>query len=292
MIYSIKNSEIKIEVNSLGAELKSLVLLEDNLEYLWQENPQFWNRSAPILFPIVGKLLNDTYTFKNKQYYMSQHGFARDKQFNLVEKSETMLKFLLKSDEETLKIYPFNFELYLSYEIANSQVKVSYDVVNKSEDKMYFSIGAHPAFNWPLDEKNEKQEDYYFEFETLKENSLDRLPLLKNGISSSLETIKLENKKLNISKDTFVRDALIFRNENINSVKLKSNISKKFVQVDFDGFSHLGLWSKPSGAPFVCIEPWHGIADFIEHNQKLEDKEGIKVLEENANFSSYYLIKI
>ena len=292
MIYSIKNSEIKIEVNSLGAQLKSLVLLEDNLEYLWQANPQFWNRSAPILFPIVGKLLNDTYTFKNKQYSMSQHGFARDKQFSLVEKSETMLKFLLKSDEETLKIYPFSFELYLSYEIQNSQVKVSYDVVNKSEDKMYFSIGAHPAFNWPLDEKNEKQEDYYFEFETLKEDSLKRLPLLENGISSSLETIKLENKKLNISKDTFVRDALIFRNENINSVKLKSNISKKFVQVDFDGFSHLGLWSKPSGAPFVCIEPWHGIADFIEHNQKLEEKEGIKVLEKEDIFSSFYFIKI
>lgn len=140
--------------------------------------------------------------------------------------------------------------------------------------------------------KNEKQEDYYFEFETLKEDSLKRLPLLENGISSSLETIKLENKKLNISKDTFVRDALIFRNENINSVKLKSNISKKFVQVDFDGFSHLGLWSKPSGAPFVCIEPWHGIADFIEHNQKLEEKEGIKVLEKEDIFSSFYFIKI
>ena len=120
MIYSIKNSEIKIEVNSLGAQLKSLVLLEDNTEYLWQANPQFWNRSAPILFPIVGKLLNDTYTFKNKQYSMSQHGFARDKQFSLVEKSETMLKFLLKSDEETLKIYPFNFELYF-IEFFNSK---------------------------------------------------------------------------------------------------------------------------------------------------------------------------
>jgi len=290
MTYSIQNDEIKIQVNSFGAELKNLFSIKENLEYLWQGNPEFWNRSSPVLFPIVGKLLNNTYTFEDKEYSMSQHGFARDKEFELVKQDEKSLKFLLKEDENSLKIYPFNFELYITYEIEAKNLKISYEVINKSNKKMYFSIGAHPAFNWPLE--NEKQEDYSFSFEKLEENSLNRYPLLENGISKDLENITLEDKKLDISKETFLKDALIFKNENINSVKLQNRVNNKFIQIDFDGFSYLGLWSKPSGAPFICIEPWHGIADFIEHNKRLEEKEGMKVLDINETFFSSYFVKI
>lgn len=296
MIHSLKNSEIKIDVNTFGAELKSLISLDQNIEYLWQGNPEFWNRSSPVLFPIVGKLLDDKYIFENKEYSMSQHGFARDKEFILIEENENLLKFLLKEDEETLKIYPFSFELYITYELQKRSLKVSYDVINKSSKEMYFSIGAHPAFNWPIKYENEKvvekQEDYYFEFETLKENSLNRFPLLENGISNNLENISLLENKLNISKNTFINDALIFKNENINSIKLKNSVNSRFIQMDFDGFSYLGLWSKPTGAPFVCIEPWCGIADFIKSNKKLEDKEGINILEKDDTFSKSYTIKI
>ena len=296
MIHSLKNSEIKIDVNTFGAELKSLISLDQNIEYLWQGNPEFWNRSSPVLFPIVGKLLDDKYIFENKEYNMSQHGFARDKEFILIEENENLLKFLLKEDEETLKIYPFSFELYITYELQERSLKVSYDVINKSSKEMYFSIGAHPAFNWPIKNENEKvvekQEDYYFEFETLKQNSLNRFPLLENGISNNLENISLLENKLNISKNTFLDDALIFKNENINSIKLKNSVNNRFIQMDFDGFSYLGLWSKPTGAPFVCIEPWCGIADFIKSNKKLEDKEGINILEKDDTFSRSYTIKI
>ena len=292
MIYSLENNEIKIKIDSFGAELKSLVSIDENIEYLWQGNPKFWNRSSPILFPIVGKLLDNSYIYKNKEYFMSQHGFARDKEFLLLEQNETMLKFLLKDDENSLKIYPFSFELYITYEINDRSLKVSHDVVNKSNDKMYFSIGAHPAFNWPLDKNKEKQEDYYFEFETLKENSLNRFPLLENGISTNLENIKLKDKKLAISKDIFRNDALIFRNENINNVKLKNNINNRFIHMNFEAYSYLGLWSKPSGAAFVCIEPWCGIADFIDSNKKFEDKVGINILEKDDTFSKFYSINI
>jgi len=292
MIYSLENNEIKIKIDSFGAELKSLVSIDENIEYLWQGNPKFWNRSSPILFPIVGKLLDNSYIYKNKEYFMSQHGFARDKEFLLLEQNETMLKFLLKDDENSLKIYPFSFELYITYEINDRSLKVSHDVVNKSNDKMYFSIGAHPAFNWPLDKNKEKQEDYYFEFETLKENSLNRFPLLENGISTNLENIKLKDKKLAISKDIFRNDALIFKNENINNVKLKNNINNRFIHMNFEAYSYLGLWSKPSGAAFVCIEPWCGIADFIDSNKKFEDKVGINILEKDDTFSKFYSINI
>jgi len=292
MIYSLENNEIKIKIDSFGAELKSLISIDENIEYLWQGDPKFWNRSSPVLFPIVGKLLDNSYIYKNKEYFMSQHGFARDKEFLLVKQNETMLKFLLKDDENSLKIYPFSFELYITYEIKNRSLKVSYDVVNKSNDKMYFSIGAHPAFNWTLDENIEKQEDYYFEFETLKENGLNRFPLLENGISTNLENIKLKDKKLAISKDIFRNDALIFKNENINNIKLKNSINNRFIQMNFEGFSYLGLWSKPSGAAFVCIEPWCGIADFIGSNKKLENKVGINILERDDTFSKFYCVKI
>lgn len=293
MEYTIKNKHLKIKVDSFGAELKSLKKLQNDIEYLWQGDAKFWNRTSPVLFPIVGKLLDDEYFYKNKSYKMSQHGFARDKEFVLVEQGENYLKFLLQSDLDSLKVYPFVYQLFISYEIKENEVKISYQVINKSDEKMYFSIGAHPAFNWPLEKETEDKNDYYFEFENLDEDkNLKAFPLLNNGISYQKIDINLDKKRFNISKDSFKKDALIFENESINSVKLKNYKNDKFIEVCFDGFSYLGLWSKPSGAPFVCIEPWHGIADFINHNKNIEEKEGINTLEKNAVFSSFYKIKI
>jgi len=295
MKYTIKNKHLKIEVDSFGAELKSLKKLQNDIEYLWQGDAKYWNRSSPVLFPIVGKLLDDEYIYKEKSYKMSQHGFARDKEFVLVEQGEDFLIFLQESDNKTLKVYPFSYQLFISYRIKDCEVKISYKVVNKSENKMFFSIGAHPAFNWPLDNKNidEEKNDYYFEFDNLKEReSLSTFPLLENGISNKKLDIKLDEKRLDISEDIFKNDALIFKNENINSVKLKNHKNKNSITVCFNGFSYLGLWSKPSGAPFVCIEPWYGVADFIDHNKNIEDKIGINSLDKNEVFNSSYEIKV
>jgi len=291
MKYTIKNKCLKIEIDSLGTELKSLKNLENDIEYLWQGDAKYWNRSSPILFPIVGKLIDDEYIYKNKLYRMSQHGFARDKEFILVKRDEDSLTFLQESDSETLKVYPFIYKLYISYKIEDSIVKISYEVVNKSEDKMYFSIGAHPAFNWPL--KDAKKDEYFFEFDNLKdEKNLGTYPLLQSGISNKKTDIKLDKKRLNISENIFENDALIFKNDNINSIKLKNYNNDKSIEVYFEGFTYLGLWSKPSGAPFVCIEPWYGVADFIGHNKNIEDKVGINSLEKDEVFNSSYEIKI
>lgn len=288
----MKNEYLKIKIDSFGAELKSLKNLQNNIEYLWQSDPKYWNRSSPILFPIVGKLLDDEYIYKDKTYNMSQHGFARDKEFTLIKQKDKYLKFLLKSDSSSLKIYPFSFELFISYTLEDNELKISYEVVNKSSEKMYFSIGAHPAFNWPIDDVNTNKDDYYFEFDCKNRDSLKVFPLLKEGISNKKLDIKLVKKKLNIDENIFKDDALILKNENINKIKLKNIKNDKFIEVCFEGFSYLGLWSKPTGAPFVCIEPWHGIADFINHNKNIEEKEGINILEENEIFLSSYIIKI
>ena len=288
----MKNEYLKIKIDSFGAELKSLKNLQNNIEYLWQSDPKYWNRSSPILFPIVGKLLDDEYIYKDKTYNMSQHGFARDKEFILIKQKENYLKFLLKSDPSSLKIYPFSFELFISYTLHDNELKISYEVVNKSAEKMYFSIGAHPAFNWPIDDMNTNKDDYYFEFDYINKDILKVFPLLKEGISNKKFDIKLDKKKLNIDENIFKDDALILKNENINRIKLKNIKNNKFIEVNFEGFSYLGLWSKPTGAPFVCIEPWHGIADFVNHNKNIEEKEGINILEENEIFLSSYVIKI
>ena len=293
MKYTIKNKYLQIEVDSFGAELKSLKNLENDTEYLWQGDAKYWNRTSPVLFPIVGKLLNDEYIYKNKSYKLSQHGFARDKEFVLVEQNEEFLKFVQVSDIETLKVYPFSYKLFISYKIKENVVKISYEVVNKSNDKMFFSIGAHPTFNWPLEKEKEDMNNYYFEFENLDvDKNLKAFPLLANGISSEKIDIKLDKKRLNISKDTFKDDALIFKNENIDRIKLKNYKNDKSIEICFDGFSYLGLWSKPSGAPFVCIEPWYGIADFTNHNKNIEEKVGINSLEKDEVFCSSYVIKI
>ena len=288
----MKNEYLQIKIDSLGAELKSLKNLQNNIEYLWQSDAKYWNRSSPILFPIVGKLLDDEYIYKDKTYNMSQHGFARDKEFILIKQKENYLKFLLKSDPSSLKIYPFSFELFISYTLHDNELKISYEVVNKSVEKMYFSIGAHPAFNWPIDDMNTNKDDYYFEFDYINKDILKVFPLLKEGISNKKFDIKLDKKKLNIDENIFKDDALILKNENINRIKLKNIKNNKFIEVNFEGFSYLGLWSKPTGAPFVCIEPWHGIADFVNHNKNIEEKEGINILEENEIFLSSYVIKI
>ena len=150
MNYEIKNSFIKAQIKSFGAELNSLKKCDENFEYIWQANCKYWARHSPVLFPIVGRLKEDSYFYKNKKYSLSQHGIARDKEFEIVQNEADFIEFRLKSDEKSLEFYPFFFELDIGYKLDKNSLIVSYKVKNKSDEKMYFSIGAHPAFNTQL----------------------------------------------------------------------------------------------------------------------------------------------
>ncbi|MGE0052263.1 MAG: aldose 1-epimerase family protein, partial [Arcobacter sp.] len=213
---------------------------------------------------------------------------ARDKEFEVVNKEENFIEFRLCSDEKSFEIYPFSFELYLSYKLEKSSLIISYKVVNKSDEKILFSIGAHPAFNWTLDE-NEKKEDYFLEFEVDK---IKRYFLDEKGLLFKSDDLKLENNKLFLNEELFKDDALVFEDSNIKQVVFKSVKNEKFVKVNFDNFPYLGIWSKPSGAPFLCIEPWFGVADDKNSNQKLEEKKGINSLKKDEEFSCSYSIEI
>ena len=289
MNYEIKNEFLKAKIKSFGAELNSLQKIDENLEYIWQGDSKYWARHSPILFPIVGRLKDDTYFYKNQKYSMTQHGFARDKEFELIKKEADFLEFRLKSDEKSLEIYPFDFELYLSYKLEKSSLIVSYKVINKSDEKMLFSIGAHPAFNWSLEE-NGKKEDYFLEFENIKETK--RYFLNDLGLVYDSVDLKITDNKITLNEELFKNDALVFNDLNIKKVSLKNSKNENFIKLNFENFPYLGIWSKPSGAPFLCIEPWFGVADEQNSTQNLEDKKGIITLQKDEVFSCFYSIEI
>lgn len=282
MNYEIKNSFIKAQIKSFGAELNSLKKCDENFEYIWQANSKYWARHSPVLFPIVGRLKEDSYFYKNKKYSLSQHGFARDKEFEIVQNEANFIEFRLKSDEKSLEFYPFFFELDIGYKLDKNSLIVSYKVKNKSDEKMYFSIGAHPAFNTQVCD--------FLEFENIK--TTKRYFLDEKGLIYKNEDLNLENSKLCLDKDLFKDDALVFNDSNIKQITLKNIENKSRVKVKFDNFPYLGIWSKPNDAPFVCIEPWFGIADEENSNQKIGDKKGILSLEKEEEFFCFYTIEV
>lgn len=288
MNYEIKNSFISAKIDSFGAQLNSLKNNNQSFEYMWQADPRYWNRHAPILFPIVGRLKNDEYFYQGNKYNMTQHGFARDCEFELMRKDEDYLTFRLKSSDKSLEIYPFLFELDISYELIENKLLVSYEVKNKTDGKMFFSIGAHPAFNWPLE--NEEKNDCFFEFENIKDTK--RYFLKDKGLVYESTDLEIKDNKIALNEDLFKDDALVFNDLNIKQVAFKNSKNNNYVKLQFEKFPYLGLWSKPSGAPFLCIEPWFGVADEEDSSQKLEEKKGIITLEKDENFSCFYSIEI
>ncbi|MEQ9304246.1 MAG: aldose 1-epimerase family protein [Marinoscillum sp.] len=282
----IANQYITATFKSKGAELTSLK--KNGMEYLWQGNPKHWGRHAPVLFPFVGKLKKDRFQYNGGVYEMGQHGFARDYEFELSEHNGDSISFQLKSSEQTLKIYPFQFSLSITYLLVGSAIKVTYAVYNAGKSEMYFSIGGHPAFNCPMTSQ-EQRSDYWLEFD--QSESLET-HLLDGGLfSGETEPIRLNDKKLKISDELFDKDALVFKSLKSQSVDLVSP-SKKWLTFRFEGFPYLGVWSKNPESTFVCIEPWYGLAGSEKGSVDLTDKEGIQNLASKETFVCSYLAEL
>jgi len=281
---TIENDKLKVIASNHGAELQSIKGISQNLEYLWQGDSAYWGRRSPVLFPIVGRLKDDTYTFRGKKYSLGQHGFARNAAFELVERSGHHLMYHLKADDVSKKDYPFDFELSITYTLQENRLTVGYMVENPSEEDVFFSIGAHPAFNCPL-RSDEKRSDYSLVFDEHEE--LER-QLIEAGIrTGDMVSVLSKEKEIAIKDDLFDQDALIF--DDLNSIRV--SICKEdvpIVTVIFDEFEYLGIWSKSSDSPFVCIEPWFGIADHQDHSGDLTRKEGIIELKPKEVFVAQY----
>ena len=267
---------LKIESKRAGAELTSVKL--DGKEMLHQG--EIWNRHAPILFPIVGKLKNDETKINGKIYHMKQHGFARDMEFRELEKNDVRHKYVLESNIETLEKFPFKFSLYVSHIIEENKVITKYKVINKDNKKMIFGIGGHPAYICDYSSGR-----YKIEFDKIEDNI--KFMNLENGLILEKEATNiLSDNSIKLNKDSFMNDAIIMKNMNSDKVYLKEN-EKKILEFDFTGFPYLGLWAK-IGAPFVCIEPWMNTADMVNTNGRLETKENILELEPGEKFECNY----
>ncbi len=279
MISELKNDFLHLKVKHLGAEPCSLFSIERKKELLWQADAAVWGRHAPVLFPIVGKLKNNSYGYQDKNYSLPQHGFARDSRFKLVEATEQLLCFELKESEESLAKYPFRFCLQINYRLQNRVWTTEYVVSNTDDRTIYFSVGAHPGFVCPLYE-NEQLEDYVLEFE--QDEVLTRYLISDGLIGPETESIILEQGKLPLHAALFSCDALVMKHLHSSAIRLRSE--KYQLRFSWYNMPYFGIWSKPGASGFICLEPWAGIADGVDVSGKLEEKEGVICLQPGQEY--------
>lgn len=290
-MHSIQNKNLKITIKDIGAELSSIISLKNNKEYLWRGDSEYWGGQAPILFPFVGRLKNDVFIANGKEYSQKQHGFFRKSNaVKLIEKTDTKLTFSITHSKETLEVYPYEFEFKTTYELIDNKVSIHHYVENLGTDNMYFSLGEHPAFNCSLNHLNKSYEHCSLTFD---KNETDATwNLNKDGLFDNTTTAFLKNSnKIDLKANSFDKDALVFKNLKSNKITLSNKSEGKLVTVEFKDFDYLGIWSKPN-APFVCIEPWLGIADSQDSSQNIEEKEAIINLAPKKNYSASFSIEI
>ena len=269
---------LKIETVRKGAELVSVV--KNGVEKI-HDGKEFWNRHAPILFPIVGKVKDGKTIIEGKEYYLGQHGFARDMEFEEIGKNSYVLKY----NDETLEKYPYKFEFYVSYEVHGNKLTTRFKVKNIDDKEIYFGLGGHPAFY--CDYSSGK---YRIEFEDIEENI--EFYNIKDGlvVPEKLNRKKfMRENRIYLDKNSFKNDAIILKNIKSKSLFLKTE-TKSVLKFTFDDFKYLGIWSKEN-AKFVCIEPWHNTADKIDSDGILKNKEDVIKLGVNEEFNSSYTVE-
>ena len=285
----LENSELSLSVESRGAELSSLKSVSDGIEYLWQADPAIWPRHAPVLFPIVGRLKGDSYTWNGKRYVLSSHGFARDSEFECIEATDESLSFRLFANDETRVCYPFEFSLEITYRLVGTTVEVHYEVMNLGEGTMPFSIGAHPGFSLAWGE-NDRIEDYYLQFEleeTLTAHYLGDDILL----SGETEPVLEQSSIFPITRSSFDRNSLIFMERTSDRIELCSHKHPQRISIDFPRFPTFAVWAQP-GASYLCVEPWFGHADRSDSCGDIRKKPGINFLESGSKFECCYSISV
>ncbi|MDE7430139.1 MAG: aldose 1-epimerase family protein [Lachnospiraceae bacterium] len=287
-LFQISNDKVTIQVDSLGAELKSLKSLPDGREYMWQGDPAYWGRTSPVLFPIVGGLKDGRYRVDGREYDMGQHGFARDMEFRLKSQVASEIWFFLESNEVTLQKYPYPFLLEIGYEITGRTVVVKWRVCNPAKEPIWFSIGGHPAFLCPIDPGTD-QTQYRLVFD-------EKEKLVSSCIEGGLlgprkKTYALRDGILPVTADLFDDDALVIEGEQAHSVALARPDGRPYLTVDFDA-PLFGIWSPPKKkAPFICIEPWYGRCDSIDFAGEFQEREWGQQLS-GAVFETQYRITI
>lgn len=304
---TLDNGTVKICVNDHGAELSSISC--DGREYLWQADPEFWGRHSPVLFPIVGMVFGKKFRSHGKEYTLGQHGFARDMDFVFERRTDDEVWFALCSDIQTKEKYPYDFKLEIGYRLEGRSIKVMWKVTNPStEEDLYFQIGAHPAFHWPLLSdastisgtaamKSELADStgrgWMRVAEGVKELSCSQIAAIGGVDPVNRYTIKTDDEGfIPLTTASFDRDAIVFEDSQVNFVTICGKDRKPYLTVSFDA-PVVGIWSSPGkNAPFVCIEPWYGRADDAGYDGLYENKKWIQKLGRGESRLMSYTITV
>ena len=287
MQHILENDQRTVTISTQGGEVQSVRNPITGQEYIWTADPAVWARHTPVLFPIVGKLKDDQYHLGDDTYQMTQHGFARDQEFKMIEQAADRITLGLTASPKTTEHYPFNFALDITYQLTNNELATTYRVINHDSVAMPFSIGGHPGFLCPS-QVDGREETYYLLFE--QKETLSR-QLLSNGLRTGETRPVLQNEQeLALAPSLFEEDALVFANVASDSVSIvPRSTNQPLVTVRFSGFPYLGIWQKV-GADFYCIEPWHGLADATEASGELTEKEGVLMLAPEEVFEATYTV--
>lgn len=274
----LENEFLRAVIDPKGAELQSLMHKAAGIEHMWSGDAAYWGKHSPVLFPIVGSLKNDSYIYRDKSYSLPRHGFAREKIFTkeIIHPTEALLS--LVPDELTLALYPFDFITRLRYRLNNHTLSLTYEVENPGTEVLLFSLGAHPAFAVPFT-NDTNYTDYYLAFNVAE--PLERFKLQDGLLTNTTELLNTPHKRLALHPSLFYEDAIVLKNMHSNQITLGCNSHPHGIHFSFNDFPFFGIWAAKD-APFVCLEPWCGIADSNTHNQQLENKEGIHSLAPGA----------
>lgn len=286
----LTNDILTLHIQEKGAEMCSLIKNTNKQEYIWKGDPQYWKRHAPVLFPIVGSVWNGEYRIDEQVYHLSQHGFARDLDFEVLETSDNKAVFQLKSSPDTLKVYPYEFILKITWQLTGNSVKVTWTVENPTDETIYFQIGAHPAFNYPDFNVYDAVRGY---FKTGSDKIIYRLLGEKGCLNTRKSyTLHSENGLYSLRHYLFDNDALVIENGQTGAVTLLDKQQKPYLTVKFDA-PVLGLWS-PAGkkAPFMCIEPWYGRCDEEHYAGDFRRKAWMNELAPHKVFEKSYTVVI
>ena len=294
----LENNKIRVTVSDFGAELVGVWDKKRGVERIWKADAAVWARHAPILFPFVGKVAGGKYRYKGKEYSMTSHGFARDRQFEFVCEDGLSVTHVLRWNEESLDIYPFKFSLYVKHSLENedsNSVRIEWRVVNEDSENgetMVYGIGGHPAFTFPGGERAEDCSLRIYKDVKSKEDGVLKYYLLDaSGCIDMSEqySLHLNSGCIKITQNMFDRDAFIVLDNQINHIELLDASGNAYVSMDCEGFPYFGIWSK-NVDEFICLEPWYGIADMVGHDGDIENKTGMQRLGARESRSYVYTV--
>lgn len=286
---TLQNDALTVVVNELGAQLHSIKRRDNQIEYLWQGDANSWGRQAPILFPFVGRLKDDQYQFAGQTYHQTQHGFARDRQFSVVDQTSDHVLLEQRSDDKTRQVFPFAFVLQVEYRLDGDQLSVQYRVENPADQSLIYAIGAHPGFNMPLTAAGKFEQ---VEFSTVPAEEFSRIMLAGPYNDSAHPQLIDMHQPFQLDHELFNHDAIIFKTGGCNfAATLTDQNSGYGVTVNTKGTQYVGLWSAyPAKANFACVEPWWGIADNVNADGLLLHKQGMSRLAPGQSAAYHFSI--